>query len=480
MLPHKESPRRAWLLALVAVAAGLAPARANSLEQELIAHAPALLNVLKDKGCANVGVLKFRVWIGEKPVADQSAVFTLDVADRLAVALVLADDLDNPIGVIRNAGAVVKAKLPTANWRAEEKGRRELFKQTYPLAWGDEMVKPNGFLTGNVHVDKDLRAMAVQLQYIDPDGGMKEMGDPIRADTNSGDLPHMGLSFLLRTVEFDDKGGLKLVPDADGKPPDAKAQETGAIVAAQKEQDNPASFPLLKEADAPVELAILYDGKSVPLKIDDGKAVIPQPAGGQKVVLQLKRREGVNARFGVVLKVNGLNTLYKERLPELHCRKWLLLNDEPLSITGFQISGGSEGKEEPFTVLSESASQEVEAGSPADKDLGTITLTVFREKQSEERVVKVTGDAGAVLRGFLPAPPRGAGPDSVKPDENAPWPANVGLLRQQLLLNTQPPHRGFIQGGGPAGTSPTREESFDPHPTPVLCAVVTYRAREPK
>ena len=70
-------------------------------------------------------------------------------------------------------------------------------------------------------------------------------------------------------------------------------------------------------------LDIRYNGKSVPVVVKDGRARVAEPIEGDKVSFVLRRNDASKERYGVVLLVNGENTLYKQRLsPEL-CTKWI-------------------------------------------------------------------------------------------------------------------------------------------------------------
>jgi hypothetical protein len=82
---------------------------------------------------------------------------------------------------------------------------------------------------------------------------------------------------------------------------------------------------------------VRYNGKKVPLELKNGKAFVPEPQEGQTVELGLKQ-DGSKNRYGVVLKVNGENTLEKERLPDLTCHKWVLdPGYGPWAIRGYQV-----------------------------------------------------------------------------------------------------------------------------------------------
>jgi hypothetical protein len=196
-----------------------------------------------------------------------------------------------------------------------------------------------------------------------------------------------------------------------------------------------------------------------------GKAYVPEPQEGQKVELVLKR-DGSRERFGVVLKVNGENTIQKQRLPDPQCTRWILdPGPRPLIIDGYQINAQ---QKEVFRVLSahESQAREMDYGA----DVGTITLTVFREAKGKKPPPDTTEEAKeaqVVNKGTLETPPQPGEPD--KPD-------TLGALTARLLEDTQ---RGLI-AEGPVRPGEVTVVKFDPDPLPVMClTVIYYNPRNP-
>ena len=170
-------------------------------------------------------------------------------------------------------------------------------------------------------------------------------------------------------------------------------------------------------------LEVLYDGRPVPLEIRGGQALVREPQEGQKVTLVLRKTDATPDRYGVVLMVNGENTLYRERQSPPNCQKWILSPQDPaITVHGFQ---GDEGKAETFRVLSraESAKDAMDYGS----DVGTISLVVFREASGGGEPLALDEEAedlAAVERAAFPAKP----------------PENLSALRHQL-------HQGSINRG---------------------------------
>jgi hypothetical protein len=160
--------------------------------------------------------------------------------------------------------------------------------------------------------------------------------------------------------------------------------------------------------------------------------------------------------FAVVLKVNGENTLFREKLPDAQCRCWLLYPKDrgrPRDLAGFQVS---EDRMEAFRVVSrtESREREVYYGS----DVGTITLTVFQERRDKK-----------------PQPPR----DYLQKDElliqRSELPrkeASTFAPLQQSLYDGL--NRGLIVEGGKMVESRIEMVQFQHDPTPVMALTLHY------
>src|SRR5262245_66690165 len=90
--------------------------RADTLEHQLRQEAPKIMQFLQEQGCRNVGVLKFRVKKGKAASSDNVGTLNMTLANRLEIALVLANSPDpaKQVGVIQNA-SVVAARLKGAN-----------------------------------------------------------------------------------------------------------------------------------------------------------------------------------------------------------------------------------------------------------------------------------------------------------------------------------------------------------------------------
>ncbi len=296
---------------------GMPPrAPGQSLERELYRQAPEGPQGFESQGLSQ----RRRPQISRANPRDSAGLMNLNLANRLAVALVLRNHEDPPMGILRDANAVA-AGLPGANHLTPD-GRRLLFQARYALAWGSEKVMPDAFLTGAVKFNADFTKVTVNLSLVDKERGiLNDVFPALEAFTEPANLIEAGESFLLRG--FFDKG---------------KIVKENAAQSAQKVRDQKEPFPLAGTANAPVDLAIRYDDYEVPLEIREGKALIQEPRDGQKVVFTLRRQGESKMRYKVVLKVNGLNSVGKERLPDLLCRGWVLEPDmKEVEIKGFQI-----------------------------------------------------------------------------------------------------------------------------------------------
>ncbi|MGA2256948.1 MAG: hypothetical protein ABSG53_20035, partial [Thermoguttaceae bacterium] len=409
----------ACLFSFFGLAAAGASARAADLERQFLKHAPQVIKYLEDKGCKNVGVLKFIVKKdadeGQGPgFSDRAGTLNLEAAQRLEMALVLANSARPPIGIVHNASRVA-ATTPGANHLTPE-GRKPLFVPRYPLAWGGASVAVDTFIVGCIQVDRDFKQMTVRLAAFDAGCKLEKVVD-FPAAMEAENVAEVGESFVYRGAF--DKRKLELVALND---------------AAKIRQGSPEHPHPLKTQDAPVELQIRYGGRPVAVQVRDGRALIPEPAAGQDVAFVLARKDPADpSRYACVLKVNGENTAERERLRDLLCHKWVLEPGDPsIVIRGYQLAGN---KAEAFHVLSpqQSKAREIDYGD----DVGLITLEVFRERPKGTEPPPAPAaddnyeDLAALLRSDFPAAPA----------------ENIDALQAQLRDSAISVSRGIIVSG---------------------------------
>jgi hypothetical protein len=426
-----------WIALCVAALAsgGLAAAADEGLDSRLLQEAPGILKFCRDKGFKNVGILKFQIKKGDKPASHSAGTLTVDLPRRLETALLLKDDPKQPLGIIHNASAVA-AKIPGATHLTAE-GRQKLFSAQYTLAWKSPPVSADAFLVGVVKLSEDRRSMKVFVWSIVPSGAEPEQVTKFDVTPDGGDLAETGESFVVRGIFSGGKVEMTQVASADSSSksstppsPEAAADSASKVKQGSSASDHPASP---SNADAPVELEVRYDNTKIPFEIKDGQAFLVEPQDNQKVTFILKRKAQDSVRYGVVLKVNGENTLERQRLKDINCRKWILEpNSQPLVISGFQMADDSA---QSFRVLSraDSKNREVDYGD----NVGTITMVVFRDTGASSEVAKTPAAPGGA-----PAPPSAPAAPS---NSSAPASSSVATSNTPPAGAPAPP-----SAGGPA------------------------------
>jgi mono/diheme cytochrome c family protein len=354
-----------------------------NFEEELLKQAAITLDFLRQKGCKTVGVLKFRVQrLGEAEATDNAGPLNLTLATRLELAMALANDDKNPIAVIRDASRVADV-VPNGNhlYRA---GREKLFGRKYPLAWGkdDPQLVPDAFVTGVVRFSPDLARMGITLLAFDKEVDKVYKQEEFYVACDPDLLVEAGESYLLRDVLKD-------------KQPLAPAKAVKAAFALHKEE---VVSPLLDQK-APVRLEVRYDGKPVQVKFENGKFLLPEAKEGQKVSFVVQRLAAADDRLAVVLKVNGQSTLFRETLPDVQCRKWVL---EPgvASLTIDRIQ--TDIKDDKGDLVVQAVPRSKPDQFRYTPDVGTVSVVVFREAKGTPVAREGAEDQAAIGRAAYP------------------------------------------------------------------------------
>jgi hypothetical protein len=470
------TPKSRWVLGLAAcvLLAGAAAARAEgppALDEGLLKNAPLILDYLHGKNerkqaYHNAGVLKFLVQRGDGSLVDNAGPLNRSLADRLEVALILANE-DNKLGILSRAGDGVAAAGMHATHRTPE-GRARFFDippEAFTRSWGKLTEGPDCFLTGEARLSADLRTVSVKVQAFGK-------GDPkdlvtvctFEAVTDERTLGEAGLRYLSPRPR-----GLPI--PVIKKLAEDKEKNISSIVAASS-TDKETGFKLVQQLEAekqedPIELVILYNGKPVPRDA----AGVPTPDEGTKVQLRLTNRTR-DVTYGVVLLVNGENTIFREEQgPPLEMYKWVVEPGKSITIDGYQINNQ---KCDAFQVLPPRESEEraVHYG----KDAGLISLWVFRGVNRDEtefakyEAPKVPDDVRLVSKG---APKRAA--------DGQPFNDLLSLknrLRNQLRSDDAdeakgPRAKGLIVSGGQA-KSVVETTPFKAYPVPVKFDTIRY------
>lgn len=358
-------------------------ARADQIDQALFQHSPKLMKHLRDRGYRNVGVLKFQLQVGkEKPRFDAGRLTSL-MATRLENALILANNLKVPLGVTRDAGMVAAKNNPAATW-ATGPGREKLFGRQYPLAWGDEKVAVDAFLTGQLRLSDDLKQTTVVIQEFTPKDPTPRPVAEFSVPTTRLLLADMNQSFCVTKRALG-----KTVPFKQGD------DDAVADAAAERSKVKPASEARDPILDDLLDFQIVYDGAAVPRKPGPQGYTVPTPREKQQVVFKLKAKQ---ERLGVVLLVNGINTLEGESAEALSPEQlsmWVLEPGKTYTIRGYYTLQ----KFNPFKVLSESESVLTDLGNPRR---GKVELYVFRKAEGKALPAAI----GPVSLRAVPAQPR--------------------------------------------------------------------------
>jgi hypothetical protein len=464
--PPLTTPRRlaalvAAGLALAAALAVPAPARAGALERELLNQAPDILNYLRTKGYEKVGVLKFRVG-KDGQVTDNAGPLNLNFASRLETALLLKYDMkeDSRLTLIHDASATA-AKLKGANHLTTE-GRQRLLAGKYRALWGKQAeVSADAFLTGRIDFSEDLRTLTVAVCAFGRDCQVQKVV-VFHAASGVNTLFEVGESFNLRSF-LTKKGTFEEVQLDDAAAGEAKKEDKGKA-------DQP---PLDSKL---VGLEIHYVDRAtgndlvVPPQGAPGQLLLAEPTEGQDVYFVLKRNDpDPKARYGVVLMVNGVNTLFEERLPPQLCTKWILEpGSPPITVRGFQTSNN---KASPFVIRSpaESKANEVRYGA----DVGTLSYSIFREQPAAPKKESLDDDPKTQEAAVVnpPAPPadlpKDGGPAKL-PDSAAPLKSQATNADKLL---------GLIERSGFEVESGVEHVSFT---NPVLVSTATIRYYKPQ
>jgi serine/threonine protein kinase/tetratricopeptide (TPR) repeat protein len=456
---------------------GAGPSLAKKLQEQI--H-DEILPYLRQQNYHNVGVLKFLVQKRDGPPSDHVGTLNLTLADRLQTALLLGQDLKNlqqegkePIGVIQNASAVA-ATIPGAT-HLDPKGMSKLFTKKYPLLWGEEEVVPDAFVAGVAVIPSGGSTLKVSLYVFDKKGNTKVFNE-FEAELNSNLLSESGKDFLVRGV------------DKKEEPPLLEATlalKEEALKSNASLEKGLAPSPLT-DKEAPVVLEVYYDGSRIDYQIDKATktASIPEPQAGQKVKFVIRKVDDTKTRYGVVLKVNGENTLFRETEQNLRCSKWILEEKgEQVEIKGYRLKAES-SKYEEFETAPPEASAELQV--KYGKDTGQISFVVFKgagpsDLPPDDLPPNETGlNTGERLA--LRTIDNGT---SAQPVLGQPRPASLekaqgrALLLGSRLMRSRT--RGVIVPGATQTSAAIQRVPFNPNPVPVLSATITYvRSSTPK
>jgi hypothetical protein len=441
------------------------PAKNPTLEEALRENAPKIRAFLwehmkhPDKSL-HVGVLKFLVQTGDRPPSDNAGPLNLHIARRLEAALILClpeADADK-VRILHNPGAVLMRK---ANYLNKD-SRKAFFQRNYPPAWGDgDMISADVFVTGLVKISGGSRALDVTVQAFDETDKklVRVCNFQVAADPRL--LTEAGVSFALsrgsNPVDL-----ANLVAASNGR---ELPTEVSTSIPSDKKIKSPTVRELLQEA--PIDFQVLYDGERQ--KVGENGTVC-EPTEKTKVAFRLKHKNRDDCTYGVVLKINGENSIYPKELEldDFRGHKWVLSRKDDFLIKGYLMEDLKDEAAE-FKVLpgSESKVEEVNYGPHA----GTFTIIIYRGRpdgkdypggkdQPDDQESEVVN---AIARGV---------PDQLGKTNNT-LKALQGQLRRSADARTNGVARGLIVAGQPTKLR-VKDVKFHAYPLPVSVIHLRY------
>jgi hypothetical protein len=451
-----------------------------TLEDELLRQAPKIRAYLwhqmkHPEKQIRVGVVKFLVQLGDERPSDNAGPLNWHLARRLEAALILTLDAKTEADSFRilHIDDPRKDLSPRAN-HLKEDGLKAFFQKSYKPAWGgEETIPADAFLTGLVKIGDEARTLQVTVQAFDKTDKKLVEVCAFRAAAEPRLLTEAGVSFAVsRGSDPDDIANLVANSKPSALPPQATAIVQTKQTLGVKPKQGATVRQLLERA--PLDIQILYKakGEKKPKEMDiDDDGTLPEPAEGAKVSFRLKHKNDKDKyTYGVVLKVNGENTIYPEEAEpdDVRAHKWILGPKDEFFITGY-LKKSLKDQSATFTGLpvSESKLEEVNYGPHA----GTFTLVIFLGRSDSKAGTEV--EQSEVVR----ATSRGVPQELGKPNSLT---ALQRKLRRAAAENRQPmtgKPRGLIVAG-----EPMKQEvdtvPFHAYHTPV--SVIQLRYYKPR
>jgi hypothetical protein len=411
-------------IAVLMIASPAVRAAGDPLDEQMFTKAKIILSTLKGKGFRNVGVVKFRVQRADGRLQDDVGDLNQTLANKLEVALVLAND-DDKFGIIERATEAVRGKLPLAN-HINEDGRKAFFGRKYELGWSADKVEASGFLTGTAAFSNDLAKFTIHIQVFDKSGKIEDLPVELTAPTNPEMLAQAGFSYTLATNR-------QKAFVAGDPPPSKEILQREIVEQAAKNEEAATKTPTEGEPfaplnECPIKWTILYNGKPVAVTGN----TVPEPKPTDKVEFELSN--STEGTYAVVLLVNGENTLYQERAAPLVCRKWVLGPNSTVTVRGFQTDANTVA---PFSVLP--PQQPIPDAVRYGDHAGTYRLVVFHGRMS-------TTEPGP--NAVVKTDPNDANTMAITRTRGGTRPAGV---KPQTLKALQADLRGRLEGGSTRG-----------------------------
>jgi hypothetical protein len=359
----------AMLSATSAADAAKEDAKKPTLEEELRQQAPKIRDFLWKKmdhpqDALHGGVLKFHVQLGEGPPSDNVGSLNLYMARRLEAALILCLHNEDKIRILHNASAQIQNG--SANHQTP-RGRKAFFAEgarLYRPAWGgEEGIPAHVFLTGLVKIHDEGRTAEVVVRAFDRRGQEPQEVCTFRTAADPRLLTEAGISCVVSRGSDPNDWAVVALANPDSVRADEKKTRVEE---------------LLKEA--PIEVQILYNGEVQ--KVTDG--TVSEPTPKDVVTFRLKHKNKDKNTYGVILKINGQNTLLPDNPDSddfFRCFKWIVKPHTEFEIKGYQKDLKEKAK--AFKVLS--AAQSRRSAVYYGEHAGTFTVIVLEGQGDDEK-----------------------------------------------------------------------------------------------
>ena len=423
-----------------------------TLEQALKDKAPEIQRILWEKmdhpkDCLHIGVLKFQVQVGKGPPNRDAGPLNLYMARRLEAALILRlHQQEDKVRILHNPGEQVKTPADLT----EKRGREVIFaegKRRYrPAWWGNkqEDIPAHVFLTGVVKIQEAGETAEILIQAFDRRCDLVEVcAFQTAADPRL--LTEAGFSFVLSR-------GTGTIKDWE--------VALANMNTAKADQKRPTARELLRQA--PIDFQILYNGVQQPIA-EDG--TVPEPTSKDVVTFRLRHNNTDTKIYGVILKLNGRNTLWPDDADAddfFCCKKWLVKPHNNFEVKGFQ-TGMKTANEFKVLPPKESRKKALYYGEHA----GTFTVIILEGRDKDEKPLIVPDrlpDVMVIARGV---------PDGLNDF------GSLKALQDRLLAKPQPVEgkvvpKGIIEAGDKEKEHRVNLEPFDASAKRITVIQIRY------
>ncbi len=242
---------------------------------------------------------------------------------------------------------------------------------------------PDAMLVGVAQISDEVRTMDIDISMLKKGVAGLKVLKQFTVATDIEDLIDSGESFTTRGI-FDD--GMA----CDGKSNDSdktielaaeKSLNIRTKTLGQKQPQVALQHPSAADGNTPLKFEIYYNVQLQPYEFREDAAFVLEPLVGQRVSFIVRRKDNEQKRLGVFIRVNGENTLYRERLADSRSTVWIMEpNIKEFSVQGFQLSGAAR---QDFRVLSTADSQKL--AFDYGRDVGMISVTMFQASKQSPR-----------------------------------------------------------------------------------------------